>query len=132
MLDGFPRTLVQAEALDRLLRARDDRLTAVIALDVARESLIGRITGRRIREVCDRVYHVESAPPNVRGRCDDDGSRLVQRPDAKKRAVTERLQEFEEMTTPLLDYYRVQGLLKEVDGNGDADAVHRSIVDLFR
>lgn len=127
LYDGFPRTAAQATALDELLGRRGEDITRVIAIDVPRETLIKRLSGRRVCSVCGRVYNVESDPPRVPGRCDDDGGELIQRADDTAEAVEKRLDLYEAETAPLLDRYAERGLVLHVDGDRPIEDVTRAI-----
>ena len=118
VLDGFPRTVAQAEALDRLLRARGAEIDRVIFFDVARPELLRRLTGRRICRNCGASYHVAFVPPRVAGVCDRCGGELYQRDDDTETAVAKRLDVYTTQTAPLLDYYRGRGILSEIRGEG--------------
>jgi adenylate kinase len=127
VLDGFPRTAAQAEALDAMLRRRGQSLDRVIFLDVGREELIRRLTGRRVCGRCGTAFHLVSAPPRVAGRCDKCGGELTQRSDDTREAVATRLDVYEKQTAPLLAYYRDRGLLVTVPGEGPMDRVAADI-----
>jgi len=132
VLDGFPRTLAQAEALDALLRTRGADIDRVVFFDVSRGELLRRLTGRRVCRRCGATYHLVSAPPRAEGVCDRCGGELYQRDDDKEAAVAKRLDVFTTQTAPLLDYYRRRGLLSEVKGEGsvaDVTAAIRRAVD---
>jgi len=123
VLDGFPRTVAQAEALDALLRRRRQELDRVIFFDVSRDELIRRLTGRRICRKCGTAFHLVSAPPRTAGRCDVCGGELYQREDDAEATVARRLDVYETQTAPLLDYYRRRGLLVRVAGEGAMEDV---------
>jgi adenylate kinase len=127
VLDGFPRTAAQAEALDAMLRRRGQSLDRVVFLDVGREELIRRLTGRRVCGRCGTAFHLVSAPPRVAGRCDKCGGELTQRSDDTREAVATRLDVYEKQTAPLLAYYRDRGLLVTVPGEGPMDRVAAEI-----
>src|SRR4051812_54079 len=112
LYDGFPRTIAQADALGRALRARGEDLTAVIAIDVPRETLVERLAGRRVCSSCGRVYNIVSDPPAVDGVCDVCGGRVIQRADDTPDAVSKRLDHYEHETSPLVDRYEEQGLVE--------------------
>jgi len=126
VLDGFPRTRVQAEELQRLLGPGG--LDAAVDIDVPTDVVIDRISGRRVCATCGTTYHV-SAPPKVPWVCDKDGGDVVQREDDTPQAVTKRLELYEKDTRPLLDFYDGLGLLVTVDGVGDPDDVFDRIID---
>lgn len=124
ILDGFPRNAVQADALGAALDELGRRLTAVLLVDVPDEEVVRRLSGRRMCVKCNRVYHVESDPPKHEGRCDIDGSRLVQRDDDRAETVRRRLDVYHEKTEPLVAYYEDRGLLRRFDGVRDPGEVH--------
>jgi adenylate kinase len=133
ILDGFPRTVGQAEWLDGYLKSRQagDGAAApfgaippiVVQIVVEYNQLLQRITGRRTCPTCGRIYNVHFQPPKVEGVCDVDGGRLVVRPDDTEQVVAERLKAYEKQTLPVADYYRAKGLLVDVDGNRAVEAV---------
>jgi len=123
VLDGFPRTVNQAEALDRSLEDGDAGIDVVMNLLVDDGVVVERITGRRSCPQCGAVYHVVNMPPKQEGVCDHDGAALVQRPDDTAEVVENRLATYYEQTKPVVDYYRARRTVHDVDGNADADAV---------
>ncbi|HEV8437008.1 MAG TPA: adenylate kinase [Methylomirabilota bacterium] len=127
VLDGFPRTVTQAEALDRLLNRCGLELDRVIFFDVSREELLRRLTGRRVCRQCATAYHVAFNPPAEPGRCDRCGGELYQREDDAETAVAHRLEVYRTQTAPLLEYYRRRNLLSEVAGEGQVDQVTAGI-----
>ncbi len=124
ILDGFPRTRAQADALGEAFDKLGRRITAVLLFDVPDEDLVSRISGRRVSVKTGRVYHVESDPPKHEGRCDVDGSRLVQRDDDKPEVVLKRLEVYHVETEPLVSYYDERGLLRRIDGTRPPTEVH--------
>jgi adenylate kinase len=135
ILDGFPRTVPQAEALDKQLGDLGRRITAVLLLDVPDEEVERRLSGRRICVKKGHNYHVEFDPPKRDGVCDQDGSRLIQRDDDKPEVVRNRLGTYHEKTAPLIDYYDDQGLLRRIDGTRDPAEVHdhvRAVIATLR
>ena len=128
MLDGYPRTDAQADALDATLYDLGIKLTAVINVDVRDEVLLHRMAGRRVCSNCGHPYHVDYHPPKVKGICDFCGSHLVQRPDDLEDAVMNRLNIYNEKTRPLLQHYQKQGLLRVIDGEKSSDEVFNDIV----
>ena len=124
ILDGFPRTRAQADALAEAFERLGRRITAVLLFDVPDEDLVRRISGRRVSVKTGRVYHVETDPPKHEGRCDVDGSRLVQRDDDKPEVVKRRLDVYHEQTEPLVAYYDERGLLRRIDGTRSPTEVH--------
>jgi len=127
VLDGFPRTVTQAEALDRLLGEQGLPLERVVFLDVSREELLRRLTGRRVCRQCGTAYHLVSAPPRTADRCDLCQGDLYQRADDAPAAVARRLDVYEKQTAPLLAYYERRGLLAAVRGEGAMDGVTAGI-----
>jgi adenylate kinase len=123
LLDGFPRTVPQAEALDRLLAGLSQPLEDVLLIDVPAEAIVRRLSGRRTCPACGRPYHVESDPPPADGRCGSCGTELVTRPDDRPETVQARLKVYAESTAPLRDYYAAKGLLRSVDGIGAVEEV---------
>lgn len=128
LFDGFPRTEAQARALDEILANQGKSLTAVIEIDVPRDKLIDRLSGRRTCESCGAVYHVVSDPPKIDGICNKCGGKLVQREDDKPDAIKRRLALYDNSTRPLLDYYREKGVLVTVNGDQDIDEVTSDIL----
>ena len=127
LLDGFPRNLAQAEALDKFLLKNDIKLDAVLDVDVANEILVRRMVGRRVCKTCGATYHVEFNKPKVDGVCDNCGSNLVQRPDDTEATAVNRLAVYDEQTAPLLAFYSNKGLLKTVNGDQPFDKVFEDI-----
>jgi adenylate kinase len=125
ILDGFPRSLSQAAALDKMLGELDQPLNKAILLDVNHDNLIKRLTGRRTCKVCGHLYNVHFSPPKKAGTCDLDGGELLQRADDNEETITQRLKVYQDQTAPLVDYYKKQGKFVSVDGEG-------SLVEIFR
>ena len=125
ILDGFPRTIEQAKALDQALA--DGGVDWAIYINVSREELIRRLTGRWICRQCQRPYHVVSSPPKVSGKCDSCGGELYQRPDDTRETVEKRLEVYFKETAPLVDYYRNRDKLLEIDGEKSIDEVAREL-----
>lgn len=132
LLDGFPRTVAQAQALDEGLQRTRKQIDVAIYLKVPREELLRRLSGRYICRANQHVYNIYTRPPKVAGVCDLDGSELYQRPDDVGEAVQRRLDIFFNETIQLLDYYGSQHKLDEVDGNQSIDQVQRSLLDTIR
>lgn len=132
VLDGFPRTVSQAEALDKGMRSVGRQVDVAAYLEVPREELLYRLSGRFICEANQHVYNIRTNPPKVPGRCDIDGSKLYQRPDDVGEAVQRRLGIFFSETILLLDYYRNQQKLVEVNGNQDIEQVRQALVEKIR
>lgn len=131
LLDGFPRTIPQAQALDAWLEARGEKLDAVINLQVSEEELMARLTGRRICPQCGATYHLKYDPPQRDEICDRCGSPLIQREDDRPETVSKRLATYRQQTQPLINYYKERNLLKGVDGNGDIQEVTQSIIQML-
>ncbi len=127
LLDGFPRTIGQAEALDAALAELGRDLTAVLCVEVPDEEIVHRISGRRVSPTSGRVYHVDYDPPKVEGIDDVDGSELVQREDDLPDTVRKRLEVYHELTTPVEGHYEAVGLLHRFDGTGSPTEVHDHI-----
>ena len=127
VLDGFPRTVAQAEALDALFARAGIALDRVIYFDVPRAELLRRLSGRRVCRACGHAFHLVSAPPRVAGKCDDCGGELYQRADDSEATVATRLDVYQKQTAPLLDYYRGRRLLAEVAGEGPVAGVGEAI-----
>lgn len=132
LLDGFPRTLSQAEALTDILTSMNRTLDHVIDLKVDRGLLLARLTGRRICKACGATYHVIFNPPQQEGVCDKCSGELYQRSDDSEEKVGTRLDEYINKTAPLLAYYEAKGLLRQVDGEKEIDTVTDEIVSLLR
>ena len=130
LLDGFPRTVAQAESLDEALEEADRRVDGVLELRVAKAAIVERITGRRVCPRCDSVYHQRFRRPRVEGLCDNDQERLIQRPDDTEKVIVSRLENYERQTTPLTEYYHRKGLLHAVDGGGDVEEVYARLVEV--
>ncbi|MFY2152778.1 adenylate kinase [Mammaliicoccus sciuri] len=131
LLDGFPRTVEQADALNEILSDLDRKVDAVINIKVAEEELMNRLTGRRICEVCGTTYHLVFNPPKVEGVCDLDGGKLYQREDDNPETVANRLSVNVKQTKPLLDFYENQGVLKNIDGSRQIDNVTEDVIQIL-
>jgi adenylate kinase len=127
ILDGFPRTREQAEALDEQLRSLGRRTTAVLLLEVPDEEVVKRLSGRRVCVKAGHNYHVEFDPPKHEGVCDQDGSRLIQRDDDQPEVIQNRLRVYHEKTKPVIGYYDEKGLLRRIDGTREPSDVHDHI-----
>jgi adenylate kinase len=127
LLDGFPRTVGQAEMLDALLDSRGRELTAVLLIEAPDDEVVRRLSGRRTCAKGQHVYHVEFDPPKHEGVCDQDGSRLIQRDDDKPETVRKRLSVYHDQTEPLIDWYDDKGVLRRFDGTRSPDEVHDRI-----
>lgn len=131
VLDGFPRTIPQADVLTNELDKLGDHVDYAINVDVPDENIVRRMSGRRACLKCGATYHIEHIPPKQEGICDKCGSELVQRDDDKPETVNNRLSVYHEQTQPLIDYYTKAGILKTVDGTKDMNDVFNAIVDIL-
>jgi adenylate kinase len=129
LLDGFPRTVAQAEALDRILDDLQTPLDRVLELQVDDEQVVRRLSGRRVCATCGHVWHLEYEPPTTEGRCDLDGGELEQRDDDKPETVRNRLRVYADQTAPLIDYYAARGMLTAVSGTGSVDEISGRMVE---
>jgi adenylate kinase len=127
ILDGFPRTIEQAKALNKQLSELGRRVTAALLIDVPDEEVIRRLSGRRVCVKAGHNYHVEFDPPKHEGVCDQDGSRLVRRDDDDPDVIKNRLRVYHDQTAPLVDYFDEQGVMRHIDGTRDAADVHDHI-----
>jgi adenylate kinase len=127
ILDGFPRTLPQAEFVDRMLEAKGRGSPRVINIQVDQDVLMKRLTGRRTCAVCGEIYNVHFGPPKREGVCDKDGGKLLQRADDNEDTIRQRLVAYENQTRPLIDYYRRKNLLHDVDGNRDPEPIAQEL-----
>jgi len=123
MLDGFPRNVAQAEALDRVLAEMGKKLDSVVSIEVPNDELMGRLTGRRTCRGCGAGFHVMFDPPDQENKCDKCGGELYQRDDDNEATVANRLEVYDSQTKPLIDYYQGQGLLVPIDGLGAIDEI---------
>ena len=131
ILDGFPRTLAQAEALEALMQEMDIKLDKVISLNVPDELIVGRVTGRKVCPVCGASFHVEFNPPKVEGKCDYCGADLITRKDDNAETVTKRLAEYHSQTAPLFDFYKSRNLLVDIDGTKEVKAITEEIFSIL-
>ena len=131
MLDGFPRTVPQAKALDEMLSKLSAKIDHVVSIEVANEELVKRLTGRRTCRECGAGYHVMFDPPKVEGVCDKCGGELYQRDDDNEATVSSRLDVYESQTLPLIDYYKVQGKIRPIDGVGDMKEIFERITSVL-
>ncbi len=132
LFDGFPRTPAQAEALDKMLGEQGGKVESVPYISVPASVLIERLGGRWSCPTCGRVYHAVNKPPKVSGRCDEDGTELIQREDDKPETVERRIRVYMEQTAPLIEYYRNKGVLVEVDGTQPIEKVSQEILSAIR
>lgn len=131
VLDGFPRTIPQADVLDKAVSELNDKIDYAINVDVKDDNIIRRMSGRRACLNCGATYHIVNVPPKKEGICDTCGSELVIRDDDKEETVKARLIAYHEQTQPLIDYYNNKGILKEVDGTKDMNDVFADIVNIL-
>ncbi|MCR5557066.1 MAG: adenylate kinase [Butyrivibrio sp.] len=131
VLDGFPRTIPQADVLDAELTKLGDKVDFAVNVDVPDENIVRRMSGRRACLKCGATYHIEHIPPKTEGICDKCGSELVQREDDKPETVQNRLSVYHEQTQPLIDYYDKKNILRTVDGTKDMQEVFNEIVNIL-
>ncbi|NWK84125.1 adenylate kinase [Staphylococcus sp. GSSP0090] len=131
LLDGFPRTIEQAEALSNIMKELDREIDAVINIEVPEEELMNRLTGRRICEKCGTTYHLVFNPPKVDGICDLDGGKLYQREDDNPETVANRLNVNVKQSKPILEFYDNKNVLKNIDGSRDIKVVTTDVIDIL-
>lgn len=131
VLDGFPRTLPQAQGLDEILRTGSNGRPLVIHFVVDPKVLLPRLTGRRTCKLGGEIYNIYDKPPKVPGQCDNDGGELVQRADDREEVIQERLLAYDRQTLPLVEYYRGQGVLTELDAMGAPESVTKRLLDIL-
>lgn len=127
ILDGFPRTTDQAEALDKMLEKNSLTLYKVVLIDVPKNEIVERLTGRRVCSKCGAVYHIKNNPPKTEGVCDKCGGKLIQRDDDTKEVVENRLKVYEKSTMPLIDYYKKADKLAKINGLGSIEEIFENI-----
>ncbi len=132
ILDGFPRTVAQAQALGKILAQRDMEIGKAVFLEVPKEELLDRLTGRRVCKSCGAVYHVRTKPPKSLGVCDFCGSEVIQRNDDKEDVIATRLKAYEENTFPLRAFYKSEKKYVEVDGNQEAEVVFSAVKNYLK
>lgn len=132
LFDGFPRTLEQAEVLDKALAEQGKSIAKAIYIQVTKEEFLKRLSGRWLCRNCQTPYHLVTSPPKVQGKCDKCGGELYQRPDDNEETMRERLEVFFAQTAPILDYYRKQNKLIEVNGNLGIQEVAREVISVLR
>lgn len=132
ILDGFPRTLAQADALDQLLNKDGTKIDKVIEIQVDDEEVIKRLSGRRTCSSCNAMYHIEFNPPKEQGICDRCGGKLYQRDDDREDVIRSRLKVYHSQTSPLVDYYQKKGIMVKVNGVGDINRVFENIVKTIK
>lgn len=131
ILDGFPRTIAQAQFVDRVLQAKGRGRPQVLDIEVDEDLLLKRLTGRRTCSVCGEIYNVHFSPPKVEGICDKDGGKLLYRADDNEATIRQRLEAYHRQTSPLIEYYRAQGVLHEVDGNKDPETIAKGLLEFL-
>ena len=129
ILDGFPRTLVQAEEFDKELKASNSKIDLVILVDASDKQISDRLSGRRVCEKCGETYHILNIPPKKEGVCDKCGGNLIQRKDDTIEVINDRLKTYHELTQPLIDYYQKQKLVKHVPGFVDSQEERLKLID---
>ncbi len=132
ILDGFPRTVPQAEALDKVLEESNQPLDAVLDIVVPEETVVRRLSGRRVCRQCGAIYHIDNMPTKQEGVCDKCGGEVYERDDDQPEAIRQRLKVYAEATAPLTDYYRTKGLLRPVDGTGTPEEVLGTALALLK
>lgn len=131
ILDGFPRNTVQAEALDKLLNDIKMPLDSALSVDVPKEDLMKRLTGRRTCKSCQQMYNIYFTPPKKEGACDKCGGELFQRGDDKEETIKKRLDVYDAQTAPLIDYYKKKGILKTVAGTGSINEIFKKVCNIL-
>ena len=129
ILDGFPRTLVQAEGLDKALEENGKKLELVILVDASNDQIVERLSGRRVCGKCGATYHIVNMPPKQEGVCDKCGGEVAQRKDDTKEVILDRLKTYDEQTKPLIDYYKSKGILKIVPGFTESQEERLKTID---
>lgn len=132
ILDGFPRTIPQAQALDGVVRDLGKEIQVVLSLEVDERELLERLTGRRTCTACGAMYHIKFNAPKAAGKCDKCGTALIQRDDDKEETIKARLVNYRKSTEPLLDYYKGTGKIKAVKASGEIDAIYGNIARILR
>ena len=132
ILDGFPRNLEQAKALDKALKERKKNIDKVVYIKVSEEELLTRLSGRWICRKCQTPYHAVNSPPDIEGKCNKCGGELYQRPDDAEGAIKERLKVYFAQTIPLINYYKKSDKLAQVDGVGDVNEISRRITSVLK
>jgi adenylate kinase len=131
ILDGFPRTIPQAQFVDRMLEAKGRGMPLVVNIRVEQDLLLKRLTGRRTCSTCGEIYNVYFSPSKVEGVCDKDGGKLIHRADDNEETIRQRLVAYENQTSPLIDYYRAKNLLHDIDGNRDPEPIAQELLEFL-
>jgi adenylate kinase len=132
VFDGFPRTIEQARALDKMLSSHGETINKAVYIEVPEKELLKRLSGRWICRNCQAPYHEVSSPPKARGKCDKCSGELYQRADDNEQTIKERLKVYFAQTTPVLDYYKAEGKLATINGNLDIDEVSKKIIGVLK
>jgi adenylate kinase len=132
ILDGFPRTIPQAQFVDRALQAKGKGSPLVINIAVDQDLLMKRLTGRRTCSVCGEIYNIYFGPPKREGVCDKDGGKLLQRADDNENTIRQRLVAYENQTSPLIEYYRKKNLLHDVNGSRDPEPIAKELIQFLK
>ena len=132
ILDGFPRTIPQAEALKEALAKKDEKIDLALDVEASDELIIKRMAGRRTCPACGAIYHIVTLPPKTEGICDRCGADLIQRKDDNEETVKNRLKIYHEVTEPLISYYKKEGILEEIDGAEELDKVFEKVKTIIR
>jgi adenylate kinase len=131
ILDGFPRNTAQAQTLDGVLAMMNNPLTVALSVDVDKDDLMKRLTGRRTCKSCQQMYNIHFSPPAKEGVCDKCGGELYQRDDDKEETIKNRLDVYDKATAPLIDYYKKKGILKSVAGVGNIDEIFKKVCEIL-
>jgi adenylate kinase len=129
ILDGFPRTISQAQFVDQILEAKGKGRPLVLDIEVSEDLLLKRLTGRLTCSKCGEIYNIYFNPPKIPGICDKDGGKLIHRADDNEGTIRQRLEAYHKQTTPLIEYYRDQGVLLALDGNKEPEAIAQGLTD---
>ena len=132
ILDGFPRTIGQAQSLEEMLAKMGLALDCVLSIQVPQKLIVQRLAGRRTCKVCGTLYHVDFDPPKVQAVCDRCGGELYQREDDREETITTRLNVYDNQTAPLVNYYKERGMLRKVDGVGTIEEIHHRVIQALR